>query len=179
MFPFSHSPSSDAGQLEFWNTGDMTMMNNADHTMATDLEWDPTGRYVVTSISFWQQKVGRKPVIISRVQLREIPLYKCNGCIVCIYVRIYIIYMYLRTCTLICHVPLLPTRWTLGSACGRFRAGLSIATQWPWTSSARSYGDLGPPVSSVRTTSRCSGLQWPAASVVITLCSLPLSRTSG
>ena len=52
-----HLPPSMEGQLEFWDTGDMTLMNTADHTMATDLEWDPTGRYVVTSVSFWSQKV--------------------------------------------------------------------------------------------------------------------------
>ena len=45
------------GQLEFWDTSDMTLMNNQDHSMATDLEWDPTGRYAVTSVSYWSQKV--------------------------------------------------------------------------------------------------------------------------
>lgn len=47
----------EAGQLEFWDTKDMTIMNTAEHSSATDLEWDPTGRYIVTSVSFWTQKV--------------------------------------------------------------------------------------------------------------------------
>ncbi len=45
------------GQLEFYDTGDMSVMNAAEHTAATDLKWDPTGRYVVTSVSIWNQKV--------------------------------------------------------------------------------------------------------------------------
>ena len=45
------------GQLEFYDTGDMSLMNSVEHTMATDLKWDPTGRYVVTSVSAWNQKV--------------------------------------------------------------------------------------------------------------------------
>ena len=53
-----HTCSMD-GHLEFYDTNDMTMMNTVDHSSATDLEWDPTGRYVVTSVSFWNQKVKR------------------------------------------------------------------------------------------------------------------------
>ena len=45
------------GQLEFYDTSDMTLMNSVEHTQATDLKWDPTGRYVVTSVSAWNQKV--------------------------------------------------------------------------------------------------------------------------
>ena len=47
------------GQLEFYDTDslDFTLMASAEHSMATDLEWDPTGRYVVTSVSYWSQKV--------------------------------------------------------------------------------------------------------------------------
>ena len=48
------------GQLEFWDTFDMTLMNSQEHSMATDLEWDPTGRYAVTSVSYWSQKVCRQ-----------------------------------------------------------------------------------------------------------------------
>ena len=40
----------------------MTLMNAAEHTMATDLEWDPTGRYVVTTVSYWSQKVCTRSV---------------------------------------------------------------------------------------------------------------------
>ncbi len=61
------------GQLEFWDVGDtedsVTLMNRQEHTMATDLEWDPTGRYVVTSISFWSQKVLRSRPQASLVHL--------------------------------------------------------------------------------------------------------------
>lgn len=32
-------------------------MNIAEHYMASDVEWDPTGRYVVTSVSWWSHKV--------------------------------------------------------------------------------------------------------------------------
>ncbi len=52
--------SSESGHLEFWDTGTLTQMNSADHQQATDLEWDPTGRYVVTSVSVWKQKVKTK-----------------------------------------------------------------------------------------------------------------------
>ena len=62
MYAHTHTQHTYArysleGQLEFWNTGDMTLMNTAEHTMATDQEWDPTGRYVVITVSYWSQKV--------------------------------------------------------------------------------------------------------------------------
>jgi translation initiation factor 3 subunit B len=49
-----------AGTLDFIDTStpDFTIMNSAEHFMATDVEWDPTGRYVVTGVSYWAQKVG-------------------------------------------------------------------------------------------------------------------------
>ena len=50
-------PPSMGGSLEFYDCNDMTLMNAVEHTAATDLEWDPTGRYVVTSVSIWNQKV--------------------------------------------------------------------------------------------------------------------------
>jgi len=48
---------SMAGELEFIDTADMTTMAKTDHFQATDVEWDPTGRYVCTGVSFWGCKV--------------------------------------------------------------------------------------------------------------------------
>ena len=45
------------GQLEFYDTSELTLITTAEHTQATDLEWDPSGRYIVTSVSYWTQKV--------------------------------------------------------------------------------------------------------------------------
>ncbi|XP_072044108.1 eukaryotic translation initiation factor 3 subunit B-like [Amphiura filiformis] len=45
------------GQFEFIDTNDMTIMNANEHFMATDVEWDPTGRYVITGVSWWSHKV--------------------------------------------------------------------------------------------------------------------------
>merc|ERR1711962_1555368 len=36
------------GLLEFIDTSDFTTMGTDDHFMCTDVEWDPTGRYVIT-----------------------------------------------------------------------------------------------------------------------------------
>ena len=46
------------GVLEFYDTSDVVCMNQAEHFMATDVEWDPTGRYVATSVSWWAHKVS-------------------------------------------------------------------------------------------------------------------------
>ena len=46
------------GTFEFIDAADMTVMNMTEHFMATDVEWDPTGRYVVTGVSWWSHKVG-------------------------------------------------------------------------------------------------------------------------
>ncbi|XP_031556262.1 eukaryotic translation initiation factor 3 subunit B-like [Actinia tenebrosa] len=45
------------GILEFHDTTDWVCMNQAEHFMATDVEWDPTGRFVATSVSWWAHKV--------------------------------------------------------------------------------------------------------------------------
>lgn len=45
------------GALAFVDTSDCTIMNIAEHYTASDVEWDPTGRYVVTSVSWWSHKV--------------------------------------------------------------------------------------------------------------------------
>lgn len=46
-----------SGVLEFVDTNDFTSMNVTDHYTCSDVEWDPTGRYVVTAVSFWKTKV--------------------------------------------------------------------------------------------------------------------------
>ncbi|XP_076459430.1 eukaryotic translation initiation factor 3 subunit B-like [Babylonia areolata] len=45
------------GVLEFVDTQDMTVMAQTEHFMATDVEWDPTGRYVTSAVSWWGHKV--------------------------------------------------------------------------------------------------------------------------
>uniref|UniRef100_UPI00358FACB8 eukaryotic translation initiation factor 3 subunit B-like n=1 Tax=Myxine glutinosa TaxID=7769 RepID=UPI00358FACB8 len=45
------------GVLAFVDTADCALMNMAEHFMASDVEWDPTGRYLVTSVSWWTHKV--------------------------------------------------------------------------------------------------------------------------
>ena len=52
-----YHPDRMDGQLEFYDTSELTLITNAEHTQATDLEWDPSGRYIVTSVSYWTQKV--------------------------------------------------------------------------------------------------------------------------
>jgi translation initiation factor 3 subunit B len=39
------------GQLEFYNVDELETMATTEHFMATDIEWDPTGRYVATSVT--------------------------------------------------------------------------------------------------------------------------------
>ncbi len=46
-----------SGSLEYIDTSNMTVMTVAEHFMATDVEWDPTGRYVATAVSWWGHKV--------------------------------------------------------------------------------------------------------------------------
>jgi len=45
------------GALEFIDTADFTSMGGGEHFMCTDVEWDPTGRYVITGVSWWGHKV--------------------------------------------------------------------------------------------------------------------------
>lgn len=44
------------GSFEFVDTTDFIFMNSGDHFRASDVEWDPTGRYVVTGVSSWKVK---------------------------------------------------------------------------------------------------------------------------
>merc|ERR1711974_44556 len=45
------------GVLEFIDTADFTSMGTGEHFMCTDVEWDPTGRYIITGVSWWGHKV--------------------------------------------------------------------------------------------------------------------------
>lgn len=38
------------GQLEFYNVDELETMATTEHFMATDIEWDPTGRYFLGRI---------------------------------------------------------------------------------------------------------------------------------
>jgi len=88
------------GVLEFVDTSDFTSMGVGEHFMCTDVEWDPTGRYVITGVSWWGHKVDnaywmwnfqgkilkrsnvdrfcqlvwrpRPPTLLSRDQLRDV-----------------------------------------------------------------------------------------------------------
>lgn len=45
------------GTFEFVDTNnDFVVMSSADHFRASEVEWDPTGRYVVTGVSSWKAK---------------------------------------------------------------------------------------------------------------------------
>lgn len=58
--------------LEFIDTSDFTTTNNQEHFMATDVEWDPTGRYVVTGVSWWAHKVRFKDDLKYDIDLMRI-----------------------------------------------------------------------------------------------------------
>jgi translation initiation factor 3 subunit B len=49
---------SAEGPLEFVDTSDFSIMNTLMPEMTTDIEWDPTGRYVVAGVSAWTGKVS-------------------------------------------------------------------------------------------------------------------------
>lgn len=66
------------GALAFVDTSDCTMMNIAEHYMASDVEWDPTGRYVVTSVSWWSHKVQAAPIDWSRVLPSSVTVAHCT-----------------------------------------------------------------------------------------------------
>jgi translation initiation factor 3 subunit B len=48
--------STPGGQLIFVDTTDMTIMMKQEHPDLSDVEWDPTGRYVASSVSLWSAK---------------------------------------------------------------------------------------------------------------------------
>jgi len=46
-----------AGQLEWIDANVMQTIGEAEHFMCSDIEWDPTGRYVATSVSHWRYQM--------------------------------------------------------------------------------------------------------------------------
>jgi translation initiation factor 3 subunit B len=51
------------GQLLFFNADDMEVLGEDEHFMCTDIEWDPTGRYVCTYVSAFRQPMENGYVI--------------------------------------------------------------------------------------------------------------------
>jgi len=45
--------SGGNGTLEFYNVDDLESMRTDSHVMATELQWDPSGRYLATSSTYW------------------------------------------------------------------------------------------------------------------------------
>ena len=64
--------SQQSFDLDFWDldfegervesdkdlTANLQLMATADHYGVTDIDWDPTGRYVATSASMWKHSVN-------------------------------------------------------------------------------------------------------------------------
>jgi len=46
-----------SGQLEWIDVNAMQTIGEAEHFMCSDVEWDPTGRYVSTSVSHWRHQM--------------------------------------------------------------------------------------------------------------------------
>eukprot|EP00308_Calcidiscus_leptoporus_P021349 CAMPEP_0119378408 /NCGR_PEP_ID=MMETSP1334-20130426/48186_1 /TAXON_ID=127549 /ORGANISM="Calcidiscus leptoporus, Strain RCC1130" /LENGTH=665 /DNA_ID=CAMNT_0007397605 /DNA_START=14 /DNA_END=2011 /DNA_ORIENTATION=- len=46
-----------AGQLEWVDVNVMQTIGEAEHFMCSDIEWDPTGRFVATSVSHWRHQM--------------------------------------------------------------------------------------------------------------------------
>jgi hypothetical protein len=66
LFFFS---SSGGGQLIFVDTSDMSIMLKQEHPDLSDVEWDPTGRYVTSSVNLWNAKVYLKNFIFYIISL--------------------------------------------------------------------------------------------------------------
>jgi translation initiation factor 3 subunit B len=42
------------GEMEFWDCEELQLLGSAEHYQATEVEWDPSGRYVASSLSYWR-----------------------------------------------------------------------------------------------------------------------------
>jgi len=45
------------GVLEFYNVNDKETMSNEEHMMCTNVDWDPSGRFVTTTVSAWHHQL--------------------------------------------------------------------------------------------------------------------------
>jgi translation initiation factor 3 subunit B len=43
-----------SADLQFWDAEELIMLGTGEHYMCTDIDWDPTGRYVLSSVSGWR-----------------------------------------------------------------------------------------------------------------------------
>ena len=57
------SLDSTSAFLEFWNMSDGTLLATKDHFLATDVQWDPSGRYVASWVSYWRHQMDNGYVI--------------------------------------------------------------------------------------------------------------------
>jgi translation initiation factor 3 subunit B len=55
-----YSRASTGGLLIFVDANEMSIMQKQEHPDLSDVEWDPTGRYVATSVNLWNAKVYLK-----------------------------------------------------------------------------------------------------------------------
>eukprot|EP00906_Rhabdomonas_costata_P026394 RCo037589 len=53
------------GVLEFWNTDEMEITGGGEHFMCTDVEWDPSGRFLATSVSYYRHQMENGYIIWS------------------------------------------------------------------------------------------------------------------
>lgn len=53
-----------SGQLEWVDVNAMQTIGEAEHFMCSDIEWDPTGRFVATSVSHWRHQMEMKPLSV-------------------------------------------------------------------------------------------------------------------
>ena len=157
--------SQQSFDLDFWDldfegeraesdkdlTANLQLMATADHYGVTDIDWDPTGRYVATSASVWKHSVSRPSSQVPSFP-SSTPYHNC----------------YQNT-----HLTLpLIYRWKTATTSTTSKANSSAKSTL--TNSSSSSGDLVPPRSYPRKSNDPSGRT--SASIARTLTSRTASR---